>query len=431
MDVRGQQHEDRSKQDAPEAAPREDSEKVRQLEEALQQVREQLREVREECEASNEELQSANEELHRSEERYRLLVESAEEYAIFMMDREGCITTWSAGAARILGYSKEEAVGQPGAIIFTEEDRAANVPAQEMGTAKQEGRASDERWHVRKDGERFWGSGIMTSLYRPGGELRGFAKVMRDNTERKEAEDQLRQLNETLEERVEERTRQVRELASTLTMAEQEERRRISQVLHDNLQQQLYGIQIKMAYVRRNAEGGERGELAESAEEAYGWLEEAIGMTRELTVDLSPPVLEDEGLTDILQWLTTQMEEKHGLTVGLEAAHAFRIPSEDMRTLLFQIVRELLFNVVKHAGTKRAVVKLRDADGHISIAVSDEGQGFDVEAAEAREEGGFGLFSVRERLGLFGGYMDIASAPGEGTSVTVCVPTPPDEPFRA
>jgi PAS domain S-box-containing protein len=376
--------------------------------------------------------------LRESQERFDLLVENAREYAIFLMDHETRITVWNPGAERILGWAEEEILGQTGDIIFTPEDREAGVPEMELGSARETGSALDDRWHVRKDGKRFWATGFMVALD-DGDGLRGYAKILRDDTRKKAAEmerrelisaleqerEELRQLNETLEERVAERTRQVRALASTLTMAEQQERRRISQVLHDDLQQQLHSVQMKLALLRRRAETrNPDDEAVRGFSEAETWLAGAIATTRSLTVDLSPPLLRGEGLVDALHWLVPQMERMHGLKVDLTAEHSFRIPDEDIRVLLFQIVRELLFNVVKHADIDRAKVRLVQLDGHFMIEVRDEGTGFSVEEAEERCEngGGLGLFSSRERLVLFGGRLEIESAPGQGTTVKVITP---------
>ncbi|MEZ4730570.1 MAG: CheR family methyltransferase [Caldilineaceae bacterium] len=366
----------------------------------------------------------AAEALRRSEERYRLLVESTQEYAMFLMDPAGQITSWNMGAQRLFGYTAAEAIGVDAAMIFTEEDRQAGVPTQELATAAATGQANDERWHVRQDGSRFWASGVMESLHQPDGSLRGFAKVLRDNTERKTAEEALQRLNATLEQQVEERTAQVRSLASTLTMAEQEERRRISQILHDDLQQQLYGIQMRLMMLQTEVATDDQSALTTYAQDAYDWLGDAIQTTRQLTVDLSPPVLKGEGLVEALGWLTRQMAEMQGLQVALQIIQPCPVPNEDMRVLLFQSVRELLFNVVKHAGTDRAAVALNEGEaGECIIIIRDEGRGFDVAAAAARHDGGFGLFSVRERLKLFGGRMAIQSAPGQGTAITIHAPS--------
>ncbi len=245
--------------------------------------------------------------------------------------------------------------------------------------------------------------------------------AIEDITERKQAETALHQLNATLEEQVTQRTAQVRALASTLTLAEQEERRRIAQILHDDLQQQLYGIQMRMLSIEMNASLDPT--LLPSVQEAYSWLDESIQVTRQLTVDISPPILKAEGLTDALGWLGTRMTATHGLQVEVQAAHSFLIPDEDMRVLIIQFVRELLFNVVKHAATDQALIELQEGEGDtLQLTVSDAGRGFDVAQAMANQGGGFGLFSVRERLGLFGGRMDIVSAPGQGTRITLTIP---------
>jgi signal transduction histidine kinase len=130
-------------------------------------------------------------------------------------------------------------------------------------------------------------------------------------------------------------------------------------------------------------------------------------------------------LADALKWLISQMKQLHGLEVSLTAEHAFRMPTEDMRVLLFQVIRELLFNVVKHAGTSKAAIELRSQHGQLVITVMDKGRGFNAAEAGilAEQEGRFGLFSVRERVGLFGGRIEINSTPGSGTRILIHIPT--------
>ncbi|MFB2919217.1 response regulator [Aerosakkonema funiforme] len=128
--------------------------------------------------------------LKSSEERFRMLLENVEDYAIFFLDTDGCVTRWSAGAERILGYKEAEILGKSGSIIFTPEDLKSGADKHELEKAIREGRAEDERWHLRKDRNRFWASGIATPLRDETGQLRGFAKIMRDFTERKRAEDE-------------------------------------------------------------------------------------------------------------------------------------------------------------------------------------------------------------------------------------------------
>lgn len=160
-------------------------------------------------------------------ERYRQVVEQAEDFAIFTLDNDGRIVTWNEAAERVLGYTEDEALGQSGGIIFTPEDREKRAFEQEREVARREGRAPDERWNVRKDGSRFWGSGILTSLY-DAGNPDGFTKILRDLTRQRQAEDErerllgeLQTLNETLEQRIRERTRELEERNVELQKSEQ------------------------------------------------------------------------------------------------------------------------------------------------------------------------------------------------------------------
>jgi PAS domain S-box-containing protein len=148
--------------------------------------------------------------------RYRQIIEQVEDYAIFTLDNEGRVSTWNAGAERILGYAEEEALGQPSSFIFTPEDREQGVPTRELEQARAQGRATDNRWHLRRDGERFYASGILTALYDEEENPDGFAKILRDRTQRHLAEHErerllgeLGALNATLEQRVAERTREL------------------------------------------------------------------------------------------------------------------------------------------------------------------------------------------------------------------------------
>ncbi len=137
------------------------------------------------------ERKQAEKALRESEERFRLFVDSVRDYALFQMDKQGRIVSWNEGAERMLGYAAAEILGQPSAILFVPEDVANREPQKEISEALSTGRAEDERWHRRKDGSRFWCSGVLTRIDDPQGKLRGFAKIMRDETERRHASEQL------------------------------------------------------------------------------------------------------------------------------------------------------------------------------------------------------------------------------------------------
>jgi len=165
-------------------------------------------------EALNSERMREEAALRQSEENYRLLVEGVKDYAIFMLDPDGRVATWNAGAENIRGYRAEEIVGQHFSCFYPPEDIEEGKPDRELKAAAAEGRFEDEAWRVRKDGSKFLASVLITALRDETGQVRGFSKVTRDITERKRAEEEIRRLNEELEERVAQQSRSIMELST-------------------------------------------------------------------------------------------------------------------------------------------------------------------------------------------------------------------------
>lgn len=219
---------------------------------------------------------------------------------------------------------------------------------------------------------------------------------------------------------------QVRELASALTLAEQRERRRISQILHDHIQQMLHGIQTRSQLLELDlttlmAEQVSAQELLEHLHAISQLATEALNATRTLTVELSPPALQGKALGEFCHWLVEQMEKLHNLKIDLCVETDYRFADEELNNLVFQFARELLFNIVKHADVRECRLTLRESAEHILLCIEDEGKGFDTDSIKKRSRG-FGLHSINERLGLFGGHLTLESVPGQGTSAMVSIP---------
>lgn len=224
----------------------------------------------------------------------------------------------------------------------------------------------------------------------------------------------------------EHRAGQLRALAAQLVDAEQCERRRLAKVLHDHIQQLLIAATFSVGLLRGKAKAGDR---RKTTDQLSATLAEAIKASRSLTAELSPPVLHEKGLVAGLEWLAQRMRDRHGLEVHIEADRAMFPLSEHARVLLFEAVRELLLNVVKHAGVGCAEVRLACHDSEIRVSVADRGAGFDPGrvAAGGSSGGGFGLFSIHERLEYLGGRMEVESAPGRGSCFTLVAPRHPEE----
>jgi PAS domain S-box-containing protein len=251
------------------------------------------------------------------------------------------------------------------------------------------------------------------------GEVQGVFAAARDITEHKKMDEQLQVLHEALARRA----TQLQTLASELTLTEHRERRRLAQLLHDQLQQILYAARLGVSSLKRRISDKDQLQMIQ---ELDALLSQCIDESRLLTIELSPPVLYDAGLAPALDWLARQMQSHYGLSVEVEADADAEPETEDIKVLLFQSVRELLFNVVKHAGAKDASVKMSFAlGGQIRIDVVDQGAGFNPDrlGTDDRKQQGFGLFSIRERLEQMGGRMELTAAAGKGTSVSIYAPS--------
>ena len=247
---------------------------------------------------------------------------------------------------------------------------------------------------------------VQLSLYEIAAEgTRGISIIATDITERVQAEEKIRTL------------------ASQLSMAEQQERQRISQVLHDDLQQRLFAIKTQLTFLTDDGENnGITPATNADLQQVQRWLSDAIGVTRSLSIDLGPIVLQGEGLAEALLWLASQMKTQHGFQIQLDARENLQALDSEMRLTLFQSIRELLFNIVKHAGTSDAAIILEETNEKARITISDSGKGFDVGAVMNDSKTAHGLLVVQDRLNLLGCTMEISSEPGMGTRVVIEAP---------
>jgi signal transduction histidine kinase len=240
---------------------------------------------------------------------------------------------------------------------------------------------------------------------------------------------QLASLNQTLEQRVAQRTaeaveraQKLRLLSAELSLAEERERRRIAQVLHDDLQQMLMAAQLHLRSLDKTENAARRNEIMRKMQ---NMLERSFKLTRSLSVELSPPVLHDHGLAAALEWLAAQARKHHGVNVSVEADPSANPKAIDVRVFLFQAVRELLLNAVKHAARSPVHIMMKGiGSGKLRVIVSDRGPGFDSSKLDRQgiQLGGLGLFSIRERMASFGGKLQIDSTPGRGTRITLIAP---------
>jgi signal transduction histidine kinase len=251
------------------------------------------------------------------------------------------------------------------------------------------------------------------------GELCRLWGVARDITELKETQAALERERELLQ-----------EYAALLVSAEERARRTTAIDLHDGLAQLLVAAKMRLQGLKRSAAASP--EAAPEIDAIEDILEDASASTRGVIADLSPPGLYELGLPPAMRWLAEQMESRHDLQVGVRYGPGLENLSEDLRVTAFRVTRELLNNVVRHAGVKSAAVSIERDDHHLQVIVEDNGRGFDPEAIRLRDFGpGFGLFSVRDQVRHSGGALTIQSRPGQGTRVSVRLPLAAARPATA
>ncbi len=249
-----------------------------------------------------------------------------------------------------------------------------------------------------------------------GGKTVGKVFSFHDITERRRIEKSILESREHL-----------RSLTSQLSLAEERERRRIANQLHDRVGQSLLASKIKLGTAR---DSGLPTALEEPLGEVYRLIEQTIRDVRSLTFELSPPILYMLGFEAAVEWLTEQAEkQQYGIKCEFEDDGETKPLDDDIRVLLFQNVRELLVNVCKHSKAHNAKVYISREDDYIRVSVEDNGVGFDASGVETHwdESSGFGLFSIRERLSRFGGRLEIDSEPGRGTRITLTAPLKTDD----
>ena len=229
---------------------------------------------------------------------------------------------------------------------------------------------------------------------------------------------------EQLEQRVAQRTEQLRKLASDLEAVEERERRQIARDLHDDLGQVLAAARIRLA----NLCSSDQSQVRSSAEAVGALIDRASESTRSLAAQLAPAMLHELGLFPALEWLGEEIERTFGLKViTTDDGHAKPL-SHEVRAILYRAVRELLINVAKHAHTDAARVETLLQQASIVIRVSDAGVGYDASASVASTHRGLGLISVRERLALIGGSAQVLSTTGGGTVALLSAPLSTEQP---
>jgi PAS domain S-box-containing protein len=391
----------------------------KQVEEALQKAKDELEQRVKERTAelldANERLtlelsrrKRIEEMLRKGAERYRNLFENSP-IGIYRTNPDGRILMANPTLIRMLGYNSfNELVSSP-LKRGDYEPTYLKKRLRKRLEKEERVRGFEVKWRRRGNSVVFMRENAK-AIRAADGTVLYYEGTVEDISEQKKAEEKIQSYQ-----------KQLRSLASDLSLAEEKERRRIATMLHDHIGQFLAVSKIKLGalieYVKRNATGDKLEEIRE-------YIEQAIRYTRSLTFELSPPILYDLGLEAALEWLTEQIHEQQNINYEFENDNQHKPVNDEIRIFLFTAVRELLANVAKHARARKVKVTVRKIESNISIHVADDGVGFNAAKMNFYfdENKGFGLFSIRERLHHLEGQMEIRSQRNRGTRVILYAP---------
>ena len=376
--------------------------------------------------------------LRRSEEQLRLLVDGARDYAMVLLDREGRVASWNAGAERLFGYRAEAILGRPLAEFYAAEDcNGAMLPAKHPATVAA-GRSAKPGWRVRADGSRFWADNVITALHDATGQLLGYALLTRDVTERRRAEDEIRQLNVSLERRVDERTRQLQESNHELESFSYSVSHDLRAPLRhlsgfaDLLQRRIgqSSDETSQRYARV---------IADAARNAGRLIDDLLSFSRMGRADLAKaPVNMGELVDDTIRELEPESE---GRAIRWNIGTLPTVPGD--AAMLRQVVRNLLSNALKYTrGKVPAEIHIGTAPNpgeapakQITFFVRDNGVGFDMNyvnklfgvfqrlhGADEFEGTGIGLANVRRIITRHGGSTRAEGQPGKGATIYFSLP---------
>jgi len=367
-----------------------------------------LRDLREELKRQLAERKQADEALRESELKYRTLVEGMNE-GLLQVDNDDVVQFANDRFCEMVGYRRDELLGKAASeLLLMGKDSDFMREKNRLRTQK-----ISDRYEIqlkRKSGEVIWVQIGGAPIVDANGAVLGSIGIHTDITEWKRSEKMLLSYQDKL-----------RSLDSQLSLAEERERQRIATKLHDRIGQALAFCNIKLGALQKSASAAD---LRQPIAEIRTLIEGTIQDTRSLTFELSPPVLHELGFEAAVEWLGEQIGKQHGIAFEVENDGGPKPLDEDVRFLLFRAASELLVNVVKHAQAESVQVSIKRDGSYIRVAVKDDGVGFDASEIGSRWNSakGFGLFSIRERLGYVGGHLEIESEPGCGTLATLVAP---------
>jgi PAS domain S-box-containing protein len=353
----------------------------------------------------------AEEALRQSEEINRLIMSSSLN-AIVCMDIHGNIIFWNPQAEKVFGWEKEEIIGRPMAdaivpVAYREQHKKGLENYLKTGHGPLLNKLL-EITAINKEGVEFPVELAIIPVKENGIEF--FCSFIQDITERKKSEEKLKQSHE-----------QLRQLASHLQDVREEEQKRIAREVHDELGQQITGLKMDVAWIWKKMAGIKEGvSIQERLKEMTTLLDSAVKTIRKIASELRPSILDDMGLIAAMEWQTLEFQKRFSIPVAFKSAVRQLELDPTVATNLFRLYQESLTNIARHAEAKNVYTELEVNKKQITLSVTDDGKGFQVEESDDKKT--LGLLGMKERVWMMNGELEIKSKPGSGTTVTIKVP---------
>lgn len=349
--------------------------------------------------------------LEASEERFMLLLESVKDYAIFLLNPDGTVASWNTGAHRLFGYDAGEIRGRHVSMFCLPEDLGRGEPERSLKTAATAGRHESEGWRVRKDGTVFWASAVITAAHDRGGELRGFAAVIRDMTPQKRAKEELDDLLARL-----------RALSQRMERIREEERARIAREIHDQLGQALTALKMDLTHLEESLSRGRR-DLSTQCRPMHEIIDQTIKVVQNISGELRLGHLHELGLGAAVEWQLQEFQRRTGIRCELERSGAVDDVEEGRATAAYRILQEALTNVARHSQATTVKVNVFREGNGLVVEVRDNGRG--ITPQQLADSRSFGLLGMHERAQALGGDVAVTRIEPHGTAVVLVLPLVP------
>lgn len=352
-------------------------------------------------------------ELMKSEQRFRSLIDSIDDYAIFMLDELGYIKSWNKGAEKLTGYSGHDIVGKHFSVFYTGETYHRTQPAELLHIAKEQGKHQENFQVKRKNGSYFWAHSLLSVALDNENNVLGFAQVLQDITER-----------QRIAEKEKKYQMQLLTLTNHLQTVLEDERGRISREIHDDLGQRMTVLRMDISLMMKSLESVHDPAVQEVVQKELpamaAMIDETIQSMRKIIRDLRPETLDTLGLLNSLRWQADEFARRTTIPVSLQLPSEKVEFSKELSIALFRFFQEALTNIQHHAYATRVHAELLIVDGTVRFTVQDNGKGISFE--ERNKLNSFGILGIRERARALGGNMFLESEKGKGTILTITVP---------